>query len=174
MNQHRWRMLKLGMFFIFCVLSPFLFTLLFSFLNIGNPSEGTLTYLLILIVWYGWPLFILTSALLWLFCGYSKKPPSAVWLAVVITVIVTTAFAVVGFGFNDAPPMSGLDLPDWIYGIGFLSCAAITIWLPSTKPFAVLRDHRPDLILLILLSIPPLFLLFLGFISVASMIAADM
>lgn len=91
-----------------------------------------------------------------------------------MTVIVTTAFALIGFGFNDAYPMSRLGLPDWVYGIGFLSCAGLLFWLPSTKPFAVLREPHPDLIYLILFFIPPLFLLFLGFISIASMIAADM
>jgi len=167
-------MFRLGGIFIFCLLYPFLYSPLLSFLNINKPQEDSLIYFLLSIPGTGWPIIVLTSALFWIFCAYSKKPPSDVWLPVVMTVIVATIFALIGFAFNDAPPVSGMGLPDWVYGIGFLSCTGILIWLPSTKPFAVFRDHRPDLILIILLSTPPLFLLFLGFLSVAAMIAADM
>lgn len=167
-------MFKLGGVFVFCFLYPFLYSPLLSFLNVDRPLEGTLIYFLLSIMGTGWPVIVLTSALFWAFCSYSKKPPSAVWQPVVITVIVAILFAVMGFGFNDASPVNKLGLPKWVYGFGLASCIGLTVWMQSTKPFAVLRDHRPDLILLILLVIPPLFLISMGFLVIASMIAADM
>jgi len=96
-----------------------------------------------------------------------------VWLPVMITVVISTVVCGAGFAYNDAPPMPELNIPDWIYHALFVSIAALLAWLPFTKPFAILRQRHRYLINILLFLIPPLYLLFLGVLSIAAMIAAD-
>ena len=92
------------------------------------------------IIWYGWPVVVFISALFWLYCGISKKAPSDVFTPAVITIIVMTVFMIIGLAFYDAPPMDGLDIPDWAFKVALVSGAGLLFWLPFTKPFAILQQ----------------------------------